>query len=1181
MKSISQDYQKERIKNNQKFLLKLLHLHIGNYYPLRKWLGVPKKNLNAIRFEHNKGEREENNQKIKSFLTRIGVGLILTLVFSIKGIVVFILATLYENYTTTSTHTWDSHTVYWGAQTFTPVTAHTITSVKLLLLRTGPPGTINVSIQGTTAGKPDGNVLCSGTTDGNTLPTASPYEWREITLGAGYELTDGVMYCIVIKALSGDASNKVGWRMNIDGGYTVGNHISTSNSGVNWTINAYDYLFEEWGTAPQNYYQTCPEVVKVLPVNSFNTSRILNEAIIIISSKISQVARVFTETIKTVGSIIRDAGRTLSDILIIGDLPIDIISIFFQTLTEIVKVVSTIGNSIARVFTETIKIVGSLFNQATFYKVLAEAIQVVGQMVRNVGRIFIEMFTTSLVFSTIATLLKTLTESITVIGSRLYEISRTFIEVVIVGVVFQTVLTAYKTLTEDIKIISSKLTEMARTFLESIIANSHYNDFHSRNLLEHIVVLPVLGSFVIGKLLIQSVKIIGDLLFSTTRVFTETINVIGQRIFLLSKNLIETVTATIQQFNFSLAKIFNETIIVQWFKETYRAFVYLENLTVRVIFMPFVIGKRLIENIIGNASLLFGKTQFVVLTDIVKVGVSFVKTTTRTFLENIKLASDVIIRYMGRLFEERVIINGKGFQDEIHLLYGRVLYEIVNIIGALGSFAVGKLLPEVIKVYDSVAKASAWVMSETVKVVSSMVLLSGKIFIETVIIILSEVVDIGRIFIERAIIAPVIGFKHISYQILTDSVKVVVNIVRITGRTFYEAISMSIDIISFAVSRIFIEPIKIALSFVIGGTFYKVFTEGISIIVNMFNQVGKIFIENIQAVSQFIRGTISKLFVQPIKVLSSNLNVWQLGRLYSETIKVAGNVVSQSVKIFTEIINLTGTFILGTISKLFIEVVKISFIITKSLPKVFTENIKVVGSAIIQGVKVCIETVVVGGQFILGTISKLLIETIQIIETYLKAWTLGRVFTGTIKVVVSAFLEGGRIFTEIVSVVGTFILGTISKLLIETVVIGQVVITTIVRIFSEVIIISANIVNQIGRIFVEVVSVVGAMGGFVIGKILNEVVIIGETFIRVISRIFTQSFIVIGEIYRLGSEYIFYETIQVVGSRIMMIGRTLQEVISVGWAKIKLVLNGIQVGLWKKVARVTGGIWRKISRNDN
>ena len=32
--------QIQRIKDNQKFLLKLLHLHIGNYYPLRRWLGI-------------------------------------------------------------------------------------------------------------------------------------------------------------------------------------------------------------------------------------------------------------------------------------------------------------------------------------------------------------------------------------------------------------------------------------------------------------------------------------------------------------------------------------------------------------------------------------------------------------------------------------------------------------------------------------------------------------------------------------------------------------------------------------------------------------------------------------------------------------------------------------------------------------------------------------------------------------------------------------------------------------------------------------------------------------------------------------------------------------------------------------------------------------------------------------
>ena len=40
MSYIGQDYQKKRIEKHQQFLLKLLHLHIGNYYPLRKWLGI-------------------------------------------------------------------------------------------------------------------------------------------------------------------------------------------------------------------------------------------------------------------------------------------------------------------------------------------------------------------------------------------------------------------------------------------------------------------------------------------------------------------------------------------------------------------------------------------------------------------------------------------------------------------------------------------------------------------------------------------------------------------------------------------------------------------------------------------------------------------------------------------------------------------------------------------------------------------------------------------------------------------------------------------------------------------------------------------------------------------------------------------------------------------------------------
>ena len=54
----------QRIKNNQKFLLKLLNLHIGGYYPLRKWLGIDYKGKIdevshlSIAYNHYKGGKK-------------------------------------------------------------------------------------------------------------------------------------------------------------------------------------------------------------------------------------------------------------------------------------------------------------------------------------------------------------------------------------------------------------------------------------------------------------------------------------------------------------------------------------------------------------------------------------------------------------------------------------------------------------------------------------------------------------------------------------------------------------------------------------------------------------------------------------------------------------------------------------------------------------------------------------------------------------------------------------------------------------------------------------------------------------------------------------------------------------------------------------------------------------------
>jgi hypothetical protein len=137
----------------------------------------------------------------------------------------------------------------WGCQTFTPPITFTITSVKLLLWKLLSPGTFTVSIRATSSSLPTGADLCSGTTDGNTLPTGTPFEWREITFGAGVKLTGGVQYAIVGRALTGDTLNRVNWEIDESSAtYAGGDETFSEDSGASWTAEeGIDLMFEVWG----------------------------------------------------------------------------------------------------------------------------------------------------------------------------------------------------------------------------------------------------------------------------------------------------------------------------------------------------------------------------------------------------------------------------------------------------------------------------------------------------------------------------------------------------------------------------------------------------------------------------------------------------------------------------------------------------------------------------------------------------------------------------------------------------------------------------------------------------------------------------------------------------------------------------------------------------------------------
>ena len=138
----------------------------------------------------------------------------------------------------------------WVAQTFTASNSYSISSVKLLLYRlsAGGPGTVTVTINTTSGGLPTSTILCTGTTNGDTLTTNNAGEWREIIFTSSANLTSGVVYAIVVSAPAG--SYNLRWRDDSSSPtYSGGKACSSSNSGSSWAAISpdQDQMFDTYG----------------------------------------------------------------------------------------------------------------------------------------------------------------------------------------------------------------------------------------------------------------------------------------------------------------------------------------------------------------------------------------------------------------------------------------------------------------------------------------------------------------------------------------------------------------------------------------------------------------------------------------------------------------------------------------------------------------------------------------------------------------------------------------------------------------------------------------------------------------------------------------------------------------------------------------------------------------------
>jgi len=155
---------------------------------------------------------------------------------------------LQESYSGTANYTVSTSSTSWYGQSFTTLSSYSATSVKLLMYKFGTPGIVTVSIYASSAGKPTGNSLATGTTDGDTLTTNSAGEWREITFSAPYSLSNATMYCIVVSTTPSGGNGVAIKGRNSAPLYSGGTGLWSNDAGSSWSIlSGVDLFFEMYG----------------------------------------------------------------------------------------------------------------------------------------------------------------------------------------------------------------------------------------------------------------------------------------------------------------------------------------------------------------------------------------------------------------------------------------------------------------------------------------------------------------------------------------------------------------------------------------------------------------------------------------------------------------------------------------------------------------------------------------------------------------------------------------------------------------------------------------------------------------------------------------------------------------------------------------------------------------------
>jgi len=164
---------------------------------------------------------------------------------------------LFENYTFNSVNL--DQSIYgpnnYSAQTFTIGTVgvnkkFTISNIVAWFKREGNPGECVAEIYLTNiSGEPVGNILSSGTFDGNSSAISWGGNYKPNIIMSPFKVSKDTQYILVIRAPNGSIGNVLHCGGKVGSDYTGGEALDTNNNGSSWIhFNTSDFYFKIYGT---------------------------------------------------------------------------------------------------------------------------------------------------------------------------------------------------------------------------------------------------------------------------------------------------------------------------------------------------------------------------------------------------------------------------------------------------------------------------------------------------------------------------------------------------------------------------------------------------------------------------------------------------------------------------------------------------------------------------------------------------------------------------------------------------------------------------------------------------------------------------------------------------------------------------------------------------------------------